>query len=133
MFYCEKCRIENEWPESMVFSTGKCEMCDIIGECYDKPSSHLPRKEVKEPTVYDILAEHLELKETNIPNKWVNEYNEYFMLTKFGFRRIISGRQTFNPEEVLDMLETLSAELHANGTLSQDIPKWFENEIKRRK
>jgi hypothetical protein len=42
MFYCEKCRIENGWPTSLMQSYGKCEMCDEVAECWGKPSKWLP-------------------------------------------------------------------------------------------
>ena len=42
MFYCEKCRIEKDWPESITKSYGKCEICEDTCECHDRPSSQLP-------------------------------------------------------------------------------------------
>lgn len=42
MFYCEACRIKQQWPEGMTGSYGKCEVCGKIARCYDVPSSHLP-------------------------------------------------------------------------------------------
>jgi hypothetical protein len=51
MFYCEDCRIERDYPESMVKSTGKCEICGELAACNDVPSKFLtvvnPKKEVK--------------------------------------------------------------------------------------
>ena len=87
----------------------------------------------EETDVYQLLADKLGLKETSINNKWTNTYRETFYLSKYGFRRILPGKQFFTNEEVLEILEVLSAEIQAGGTLSKDIPKWFENEIKRRK
>lgn len=42
MFYCEKCRTEREWPESMVQSRGRCEVCGVVATCSDVASRHLP-------------------------------------------------------------------------------------------
>lgn len=44
MFYCEKCREKNGWPEGLSRSRGACEVCGVhpAGGCYDVPSSHLP-------------------------------------------------------------------------------------------
>ena len=42
MFYCEKCRIENEWPQSLMQSRGPCEMCHESALCWDKSSKYLP-------------------------------------------------------------------------------------------
>lgn len=42
MFYCEPCRAKNEWPDSLGKSYGKCEVCDEVRSCYDRPSSTLP-------------------------------------------------------------------------------------------
>ncbi len=42
MFYCNKCREENKWPESLCKSYGKCEMCGEVSECNDVQSSKLP-------------------------------------------------------------------------------------------
>ena len=44
MFYCEECRVKNEWPESISRSTGNCEVCGDGRLCYDRPSSQLPMK-----------------------------------------------------------------------------------------
>ncbi len=42
MFYCEKCRHDAGWPESVRTSFGPCEMCGRVKECHDRPSSSLP-------------------------------------------------------------------------------------------
>ena len=44
MFYCETCRAENDWPESLIQSHGKCELCDFVGQCHDRSSKDLPSK-----------------------------------------------------------------------------------------
>ena len=41
MFYCNNCRVKNNWPESIVGSYGKCEVCDTIDYCNDFPSTKL--------------------------------------------------------------------------------------------
>ena len=43
MFFCEKCRVKNDWPTSMGYpfmgiSYGPCEVCKKVGECHDVPS-----------------------------------------------------------------------------------------------
>lgn len=62
MFYCEDCRKKNNWPETASRSHGKCEMCGIVGLCYDVPSSRLPepKKETRSLTeeLRDSLAEY---------------------------------------------------------------------------
>ena len=46
MFYCNKCKEENNWPESISKSMGRCEICgDNNALCNDVPSSRLPEKE----------------------------------------------------------------------------------------
>lgn len=42
MFYCEPCRAENNWPDSISRSSGKCECCGKSAICWDRPSSSLP-------------------------------------------------------------------------------------------
>ena len=42
MFYCELCREIRNWPESMIRSRGRCEICGLTASCYDVPSSALP-------------------------------------------------------------------------------------------
>lgn len=42
MFYCEKCRKKNKWPESGMGSHGRCEVCGKTADCHDTPSSVLP-------------------------------------------------------------------------------------------
>lgn len=43
MFYCEPCRIENDWPDAITKSFGTCEMCDRRDLCHDRPTSSLPQ------------------------------------------------------------------------------------------
>ncbi len=45
MFYCEDCRVENNWPDSIGLSFGKCEVCGKDAFCNDVPSKQLPTKE----------------------------------------------------------------------------------------
>jgi hypothetical protein len=42
MFYCEPCREERHWPESMCKSYGRCEVCENHAVCNDRASSTLP-------------------------------------------------------------------------------------------
>lgn len=42
MFYCDKCRVENEWPAEFSQSRGPCEVCGKSALCNDVPSSWLP-------------------------------------------------------------------------------------------
>lgn len=46
MFYCEKCRVENDWPTGLSghpTSFGHCEMCKARSlPCHDLQSRHLP-------------------------------------------------------------------------------------------
>jgi hypothetical protein len=39
MFYCENCRVENDWPSAFTQSYGRCEMCGKTALCWDRPSS----------------------------------------------------------------------------------------------
>lgn len=47
MYFCEECRLENGWQESMSRSAGRCEMCEKGAICYDVPSKYLKRPEPK--------------------------------------------------------------------------------------
>jgi hypothetical protein len=51
MFFCNPCKIENNWPGNFMTSYGKCEMCEMTAPCYDVPSKYLPAPEV----VWDTL------------------------------------------------------------------------------
>lgn len=55
MFYCAKCAKKNKWPESVMRSRGRCEMCGKNADCYDTPSTALPDppkpKKATEPTL----------------------------------------------------------------------------------
>lgn len=42
MFYCEPCRVKQQWPEGLTGSNGICEVCGERASCYDVPSSRLP-------------------------------------------------------------------------------------------
>lgn len=42
MFYCETCRVKNEWPKAYLsFSRGNCELCGKFSVCHDVPSKAL--------------------------------------------------------------------------------------------
>jgi hypothetical protein len=46
MFFCEKCRKERNWPESLFKSFGSCEVCGNSAQpCHDVKSSLLPLPE----------------------------------------------------------------------------------------
>jgi hypothetical protein len=44
MFFCEPCRVKNEWPESTLKSFGRCEECGTEAGCHDVPSHALPAR-----------------------------------------------------------------------------------------
>jgi hypothetical protein len=45
MFYCKKCGEKNGWPVHVLsVSVGKCEVCDIVCDCFDTPSKYLPEQ-----------------------------------------------------------------------------------------
>lgn len=50
MFFCEKCRNENQWPDSLFKSRGKCEVCDQFATCNDVPSKYLPLPPAAKPS-----------------------------------------------------------------------------------
>jgi hypothetical protein len=52
MFFCEECRVKNNWPGIIEASYGPCEVCGKTAECYDVPSSRLPEPK-KESTYID--------------------------------------------------------------------------------
>lgn len=47
MFYCDKCRTNYSWPESLTRSLGPCESCGRVASCNDVPSSVLPNPRSK--------------------------------------------------------------------------------------
>lgn len=51
MFYCDPCRVKNNWPEGLLYSLGKCELCNTRALCYDRPSRSLPEAPKREPTI----------------------------------------------------------------------------------
>jgi len=42
MFFCEECRQERHWPESIMRSSGPCEICGKSALCYDIKAGDLP-------------------------------------------------------------------------------------------
>lgn len=42
MFFCEPCRTEREWPNSISKSRGRCECCGNSAVYNDVPSRFLP-------------------------------------------------------------------------------------------
>lgn len=55
MFYCEPCQIKNKWPASFHLSTGRCECCGKITDCYDVASYNLPKPKDNSVTECDSL------------------------------------------------------------------------------
>lgn len=53
MFYCEKCRVGNTWPESFGKSRGRCELCKEYAVCNDRPSSTFPAPPQKQSIIDD--------------------------------------------------------------------------------
>ena len=41
MFYCEECRADRQWPESIFKSYGRCEICEKSAPCNERSSSFL--------------------------------------------------------------------------------------------
>lgn len=61
MFYCEQCRIANEWPTGIFKSRGPCEICGNVRDCYDRPSSSLPaHNEVRKVSLMPLEGERLD-------------------------------------------------------------------------
>jgi len=79
MFYCDKCRVKNKYPESMVFSYGACEICgNDKGKCHDYPTKLLPLKlsgKTKEETKKKLIVHkaYYEMFEKEWGKKWVRE------------------------------------------------------------
>ena len=134
MFYCEDCRFGRDWPQSMTRSQGKCEICNKTALCYDTPSSKLPKEDLDklEPTVYDLLAEKLGLKEDPlVPNRWTDGARKFFILTQYGFRHVIPGRQTYHPETVRELLERMGKfASDGKGMTPEAIDKFIEHNLK---
>ena len=51
MFYCDKCRKKEDYPESIAKSYGTCELCGSGALCNDVSSSRLPKKDSPVETV----------------------------------------------------------------------------------
>ncbi len=72
MFYCDKCRDSNEWPDTLSKSDGPCECCGKKRLCNDIPIKDLPTQE--RPT----MCKHIQLPLIAIQAKDVNE--EYYII-----------------------------------------------------
>ncbi len=72
MFFCEECRKERNWPESMARSQGRCEVCKENAVCYDVKSSLLPKAE----TFFDGY------EAAAIIDKKINELLEEYPITE---------------------------------------------------
>ncbi len=72
MFYCDKCKEKNEWPDSWSKSYGSCEICKTVSSCNDVPSSYLGKlrkeREMKERDGMKYFTE-MDLPENINPNK----------------------------------------------------------------
>ena len=61
MFYCERCREKNDWPDSLTRSYAPCEVCKKTAMCFDRPSYSLPKK--KESNMKNIRGSGIPLIE----------------------------------------------------------------------
>lgn len=134
MYYCEDCRFEKDWPQSMTRSQGRCEICNKTALCYDTPSSKLPKQDLEslEPTVYEILAKKLGLVEDpQVPNRWTDGTHKFYLLTPYGFRLIIPGRSIYHPEDVRELLERMGKfASDGKGATPDAIEKFIKHNLK---
>lgn len=79
MFYCERCRVKNEWPTSMANSYGQCEVCGVERRCYDRssvtlpPLKHLPQDDLIPVRQKDRIDKFLELFSMEEKVSWVGK------------------------------------------------------------
>jgi hypothetical protein len=67
MFYCEPCAEERNWPDSMMKSYGRCEICGEVRVCNDRASSTLPlppKVAAKWDDIHDSFGNKISGKET---------------------------------------------------------------------
>jgi hypothetical protein len=58
VFFCDPCRIKNNWPEGWSKSRGQCEVCGQTASCYDVASSALPpRVQASDSGLKSIVAD----------------------------------------------------------------------------
>lgn len=58
MFYCEECRVKNNWPRPVSFpfctiSRGRCEVCNKTKDNYDVPARYLKSDKSKENEAFE--------------------------------------------------------------------------------
>ena len=51
MFYCEACRVKNEWPRAISTGRGPCALCRREGPCHDVPVDELPDPDEQPPAL----------------------------------------------------------------------------------
>jgi hypothetical protein len=83
MFYCEPCRVDFAWPESVARSRGKCEVCGQHAACYDRPSDSLPDPAACETTsgcVYGRGHQRRGMEPCRVEERFVEQHAEVYAI-----------------------------------------------------
>lgn len=124
MYFCKKCQEENKWPEGLVKSHGKCEVCGITTQCNDIPSSQLPN--IKKENENELKWKYIEGDDiwkasfySLFPTGNIDgEYQPWFML--FG-KKYFNFKITGNVEDMKKYIQDfhdfilLCKEVNKNG------------------
>ena len=112
MFYCNNCRKERNWPESIVKSMGACEICETVTECHDKASKYLPP--TKEPVPHIVTNEKVhaafkDMYDGMLQGETMEEYRERIHNEFWG-----KHSDPYDPEKKTGpgLLKQLAEEIH---------------------
>lgn len=129
MFYCENCRIENEWPKSLSGSIGNCEVCKEHVVCYDLPSSRLFKAKAD--------AEENDLKAMGMYNKSLREkrlerFEDYLLpLERQGYEIVENNHKyTIDTDAQSVMYGIVDYFPKANKLLIRKENKWIKPGLK---
>lgn len=95
MFYCDKCRIENNMPQSISKSTGMCEICHSLAQCYDVPSARFSPSKIDA-----ITGSNIESPINEVSTKLSVE-----VISSGESAIIILGKKYYEESYVLEMLQ----------------------------
>jgi hypothetical protein len=127
MFYCETCRAERQWPESIGRSYGRCEICGVNANCNDRPSSSLPAPKALVAAPVKIITLKIE-EHIDATIQGVNERLGYLPVGKY----IVLGESSrFLPdyERMLELGEVLRIHV-SRGTPKQEYHHRWERVYK---
>lgn len=121
MFYCEDCAKENEWPEVISKSYGRCEICYKSKLCYDVQSKDLPLPKWKREEQEELKKQFSGL----MPLLCKFEQHEIDEIVQYVEQTLAGRKKTQALQSEIDFLAgAMSVMSFLEGSMKTVPPRW---------